>query len=191
MNEYFKVMDDLESKSVFGRWHLGDPVDSDGSTIDARAFCQGRHVDTKGPISVGMAVPGKPLDFTFTTLAMPVARREIGAILETFAPDGIQRIPVTIAGHPGDYEILNFTRTIRCVDERRTMIERWKAVDNRPDRPPGTYRRVYNLHILPERVIGCDCFRVQEWMMTLVFSESVVRALQRTCATGILFQSVT
>jgi len=184
--KYFRVIDD---SSISNRWYLQGPFTKSGMEVDPRDFTDGKKVKAKRFLTVPLRRPGKPLGFTLADFDMPVVTKEVGELIENIAPRDIQRIPVEISSQPLDYEIINVTTKIKCLDEKESEIMRWNEADGRPDRV-GQYRMVTTLKITPELVTGSQIFRIDGWEIALIISETVKDALEKIGITGIKFQQV-
>jgi len=99
----------------------------------------------------------------------------------------IQCIPVTIGGQSG-IMVLNALRLIRCVDEQRSVFEKFTIDDPvRPDKA-GQYRYFDKL-VLDRRAIPPDAhfFRIDGWRIALIVSEVVKNAMERVGCYGAEF----
>ena len=65
---YFRLTDVL---SIPGRWHLGEVTYADGSEPMLR---EGLKLEYSAPLEVEIQEPGRILDFSLTSFAVPVAR---------------------------------------------------------------------------------------------------------------------
>ncbi|HKQ79085.1 MAG TPA: DUF1629 domain-containing protein [Blastocatellia bacterium] len=140
-------------------------------------------------LTVPLRKPGKPLGLTLADFDMPVASKEVADLLVSLAPKDIQRIPVEVSSQPLDYEIINVTTTIKCLDEKESEILWWTEADKRPDKV-GQYRMITMLKIIPELVKKSQVFRIEGWKIALVMSETVKIALEKSGITGIRFRKV-
>lgn len=188
MNKYYRLQDDVNFPN---RWHLGELIDGNGNEIEQDLFIypKGRKINLYKPLSLKIDERGSCLDFTFTSYDMPLVKKQIGSILESFEKNGIQRIPVNIESCEEEYEILNIFNTIDCLDEGRSEILFWKEEDGRPDKV-GKYRMVTNMHVDPDRAVGFNIFRLGGWQIAIIVSERVKSALEKIGATGIRFTEV-
>src|SRR4051812_38439738 len=89
------------------RWYLKGPVDSSGNELDEREFTQCKKFTEDLDLCIPLRRVGEVVDFNFADFDMPVCVRQINEALQKFAPAGIQRIPVTVGGVAGRFEILN------------------------------------------------------------------------------------
>lgn len=185
---YYKVIsDDLDFAD---RWFLGEPASAASTTIDARLFTDARVYHGPLPADLPIKQHGRPVQFLLAAFDMPVVSTRVADIVEQHAPGEIQRFPVTLDGRVRGYEILNVLTAVACVDETRTKIERWKPEDDRPDKV-GQYRAIYNLTVDPLRAAGRHIFRLAEWDIALIVSDTLRRALLVVPDLGIDFKRVT
>src|SRR5688572_475928 len=103
---------------------------------------------------------------------------------------------VEVAGHQGPHpeayhRIANALRTADCVDEQRSRgVELWTAEEGPPDRI-GDYHAMDKLMIDPARTGGLDFFRVTRYLVALVVSERLKRAMEDAKLLGPKFDPVT
>ena len=186
-HRYFKLTDDVD---IAGRWELGEPVDPRGQEVDPWQFTQGMAVHVRERLRVPIKHPGKPLDFSFTSLATPVVHTQVATLLSQLAPDDVQFIPADIDSQPDPFCIFVATRLLRCIDDQRsTEVRYWKPEDGRPEKT-GQYRSVYRLRIDPSQVGDAKIFRTWGWDIALIVSEEIKEALERIGATGMRFKEV-
>ena len=186
-HRYFKLTDDVY---IAGRWELGEPVDSQGQEVDPWQFTKGKAVHVSGTLRVPIKRPGRPLDFSFTSLATPVVHTRVATLLSALTPGDVQFVPVDIDSQPDQFRIFVATRLIRCIDDRKsTEVRYWKPEDGRPEKT-GEYRSVYRLRIDPSKVGDAKVFRTWGWDIALIVSEEIKEALERAGVTGTKFKEV-
>lgn len=183
---FYTILDDIDYPN---RWFLRAPVNQNGAEVDPRLFTEGTRVAVAEPLVIRVRSAGHPLDFTLADFDMPVVRRAIGEILSQVAPTDIQRIPLAVEGHEGDYEILNVVTRRQALDESRSVITRWTEQDGRPEKV-GQYFLVNRLKVDPQRTEGAAIFRLAGWEIAIVVSDEVRRALLAQEATGVKFREV-
>lgn len=183
---YYEILDDME---VPGRWVLGDPQ---GGTdwVDPSQFIDGKPVSIAIPLKFEVIHPGRPLDFSTGTMAVPVVTQRAADVLASVCGPQVQLIEVAVEGHPGPYFIANATRHADCVDEQRSRgVEHWTEEDGRPDRI-GEYRSIFKLYIDPNHTNGLDFFRVARYTLALIVSERLKRAMEEAKLLGPKFNPV-
>ncbi|WP_240359746.1 imm11 family protein [Pyxidicoccus trucidator] len=184
---FFDLFDDVYFP---GRWHLGSPIDAeDREADDFGYFTQGHAVKDPGPLRIHCTVPGTPLDYSLGGLNVPIVHARVAEVFARLAPHAVQLLPVEIEGQPAPYFILVVTRTIRCIDEAASRIERWKPEDGVPELV-GQYASVRGMHIDRARVGDEQLFRLQDWEVDIIVSEELKDALERSHATGLKFTEV-
>lgn len=185
---FFELYDDVYFPE---RWHLGSPVDAQGKEADDFGyFTQGHAVKDPGPLRIPFDVPGRPLDYSLGGMNVPIAHARVAEVFSKLAPQDVQLLPVEIEEQPDPYFILVVTRTLRCIDEAASRIERWKPEDGVPEMV-GQYASVRGMRIDKSRV-GEDArvFRPQGWEVDLILAEELKDELERIQATGVKFTEV-
>lgn len=184
---YFRLNNDAY---VPGRWHLDNPTDSTGRELDnSWQFTDGEPVQFAGRLKVPVEHPGRPLDFTFAGLAIPVVHIKVASILAELASNDVQLIPVDIEGQPDQYLLFVATRLIRCIDERASRIRPRTAEQDAPERG-WQYASVRDLRIDKSKVGDAKVFRTEGWNVALIVSDDIKTALERMGATGVKFEEV-
>lgn len=182
--DYYQLLDDMAFPR---RWFLKAPVGPEDREIDPRLFTAGRRLDVAGPLRIPLRRPGEALDFTLADFDMPVLRADFADALAEAAGDDFQRIPVTVQGSDGRFDVLNVLPLVRCLDEERSGVSYWTEADGRPDKV-GQYRMVADLRVRPEAVGPHRIFRVEGWKVALIVAEPVKRILEQ--ARGAVFRPV-
>jgi uncharacterized protein DUF1629 len=180
---YFRLIDDVE---IPGRWHLGEIIDFERVRAD---LSMGKQVLETDGLSATITHNGIPLDFCTTSFGVPVATKELGEVLSTLVPSGLQRLPLRIPGFSG-YEILNATRTIACLDECKSEFTKWLVGDHRSDLV-GQYRMVTKLMVDPSLVPqDAHFFRLSGWPVALIVSEKIKNMMEARGCFGAMFLAV-
>lgn len=181
---YYQLTDDVH---VAGRWHL-DELMADGEDV-SDSFTDGCEVTVKGRLSASVGRAGRPLEFSLTSFAVPVVSTVLAEAIARVAGRSVQRIPLVVPGFDG-FEVLNATRIVKCLDERRSEFSKWKSTDHRADLA-GQYREVGRLVIDPKRVPkGAHFFRLDGWSIALIVSERVKSAMESAGCLGACFEKV-
>ncbi|OJT17861.1 hypothetical protein BO221_43465 [Archangium sp. Cb G35] len=186
---YFELIDEMSSPD---RWLLGDPVDEQGNEVRTRQFMSGEPSRFDGRLRVPIYHPGASLDFSRAdTSGIPVVSQKVADVLLTLAPGDIQLIPVEMDSRPAPYFLVNVSRLVKCIDDEACEeVLYWKPEDGRPDKV-GQYRDVYGLRIDPAKAGDAKVFRPWGYKGSLIVSEDIKEALERTGATGTEFREVT
>jgi len=183
---FFDLSDD---RYVPRRWHLDTPIDSQGRKVFDWDFTRGAPVQVKGRLKVPIEIAGRPLDFTWAGLSIPVVHVKVASMLAERAPGDVQLIPADIEGHLEQYLVLVATRLIRCIDEKASRILFWTEKDGEPDKV-GQYRDVRDMRIDKSKVGNAKVFRPEGWEVVLVVAEEIKDAMDAMGATGTRFQEV-
>jgi len=184
--QYFRLVPDMVDCQP---WHLSAPTSPDGEELDSRIFTRGLPItDLRVPLSIGVRNPGTPVQLSFGSFDYLVVDHRLAVLVEALAPSDIELFPATVDGNPS-YEVMNVTTRIPCIDEGRTVGEKWGAADGRPDKI-GHFRTVSNLVIDASVVMGSAMFRVAGWEIALVVSDDVRQLLVSEAGPGLRFLSV-
>ena len=188
---FYRLRDDFR---IPRRWHLGDVRMGEQTGL---LFDAGTTFTPERPLSVGIATPGGlPLDFTLTTLGVPIVFDELARRIATIADSDVQFLPVWVEGLRGppggrtEFAVLNTLRVVSCLDERRSEFSKWTDADHRDDLA-GQYRQVTRLVVDRSRIPDdAHVFRVEGWRIALIVSELVKRAIERFGCRGARFEEV-
>jgi hypothetical protein len=183
---FFTLADD---RYVPGRWHLDTPIDSKGHKVHDWDFKRGTAVHLEGRLKIPIEIAGRPLDFSWAGLSIPVVHVKVASLLSERAPGDVQLIPADIEGQPDQYLVLVATRLIRCIDEQASRILLWTHEDGVPHKV-GKYRDVRDMRIDKAKVGNAKVFRPEGWSSTLIVSEEIKDALDDMGATGTRFEEV-
>jgi uncharacterized protein DUF1629 len=186
---YFELTDDMSRPD---RWLLGDPIDEQGKEVRGLQFMSGEPTRLDGRHRVPVYHPGTPLDFTrVDTGGFPVVTEKVARVLAELAPGDVQLFPVEVESRPEPYFLVNVARRVKCIDEAASEEVLYEGPeDNWPDEL-GYYQAVYGMRIDPSQVGDAKVFRPWGYTGTLLVSEDVKEALERTGATGLRFTAVT
>ncbi len=183
---FFKLSDDLY---VPRRWYLDTPIDSQGRKVFDWDFKRGTPVHVEGRLKLPIKIAGRPLDFSWALLSIPVVHVKVASMLAERAPGDVQLIPADIEGQPEQYLVLVATRLIRCIDEAASEVSFWTPEHGVPEKV-GQYMGVDRLRIDKEKVGSAKVFRPEGWEVALIVSEEIKDALERMGATGTRFEEV-
>ncbi|HYO54267.1 imm11 family protein [Archangium sp.] len=185
---YYKIYDNVY---IPGRWHLRLPVDRQGEWIDTWQFNEGRVLDIQGPIRFPVKPAGVALEFTLCSMGNPVVHRRVVSLFERLGMQKeVQFIPVEVEGQTEPWFILNALQVIRCIDDARCEeVLYWRPEDGEPDKV-GQYRNVAGLKVDPAKIGEAHIFRPWGWLVVLIVSEHVKRAMEEEGITGTKFIEV-
>lgn len=186
-----KYYDLLSNMRLPGRWVLADPVDEHGQEVDPWQFDKGCLLEPKGKLVLRQVRPGNALDFSFTTLTIPVVHGRVVSLCARLGlQPQVQFLPAQVEGQSEPYFILNSLRIIRCIDDARCEeVRYWRPEDGNPDRV-GQYRVVAGMRIDPSKVGDSHIFRPWGWSVALLVSEHLKHAMEEECITGTKFVEV-
>ncbi len=183
---FFELADDLY---VPRRWYLATPTDSQGQKVHDWDFIRGTRVQVDGRLRIPMKIAGRPLDFSWAALSVPVVHVKVASLLSDLATPDVQLIPADVEGQPELYLILVATRLIRCIDEAISEVSFWTPEHGVPEKV-GQYMGVDRLRIDKAKVGTAKVFRPEGWSSTLIVAEEIKDALEQMGATGTRFTEV-
>ena len=186
MNNYFQITDQT---GFSDRWFLKSAADAKGEQLDPEVFTYGAELKVYPPLTISLRKRGKPLDFTFADFDMPVVSKRLHETLVRLAPNDFQSFPATVDEVPGEFAIINVTRVIRCLDESKTRVVKWREEDGRLDKI-GQYRQVVGLTINPTLVGNTTIFRLGGWDVAIIVSEGFKKEFEAGKFTGVRFWRV-
>ncbi|MDC0710480.1 hypothetical protein POL68_18525 [Stigmatella sp. ncwal1] len=183
---FFQLADDLY---VPQRWYLATPIDSHGRKVRDWDFVRGTRVHVEGRLKIPIKIAGRPLDFCWALLSVPVVHVKVASMLVERAPSDVQLIPADIEGQPDQYLVLVATRLIRCIDDEASEVSFWTPEHGVPDKV-GQYMGVDRLRIDKRKVGSAKVFRPEGWEVALIVSEEIKNAIEDMGVTGARFEEV-
>ncbi len=169
------------------QWFLNEPLAGDWTELDAQDFTEGTPYQGPAPVVLPVGNPGRELAFNFAAFDMPVVSSQVADAIRRIAPNDVQWFPVTVPGAKGSYQILNAIVSLDCLDEERSEFTRWQPGDHRPDRV-GHYHSIPTIRIDPVRTGDHHVFRILNWPIALLVSDSIRDALMDVPDLGVLFK---
>lgn len=132
---------------------------------------------------------GRPLTFTLTSFAVPIASAPLVKVFEQVQGELVQCVPIHIDGCSG-FEVVNPLRVVDCLDEKHSEFIKWTTRDHRADLA-GSYRQVTKLVIDPGRVPDdLHAFRIKGWEIVFVVSAALKSAMESAGCFGARFTSI-
>jgi hypothetical protein len=179
----------LVDSAVSDLWFLGQPVSYSGEAIDPRRFtaCQ-RFGPVDQPLRLPIQRTGRAARLTFGSFDMPIVDRALGAAFSATAGDDVELVPA-ITKDGTQLSIANVLSCLDCIDESKTVGEKWAESHGRPDRV-GRYRTILHLFVDPRRA-NHEIFRVAGWKIALVVSDNFAHATGLAAIEGIRLLPVT
>ncbi|WP_082428731.1 imm11 family protein, partial [Pseudomonas syringae pv. coryli] len=177
---------------VYNRWYLG------GIKHCNNWFFTDPPVEYMEPCTyeVEMQSDGIALDFSLAGYAsVPVVSDKVKKSLvgisdfdESFRNVVLE--PAKIAGHQDGFYVMIVETQLDCVDETRSIFEKYESEDPvRPDRA-GEYRVFLNLVIDPTKIKRENIFRIKKHLGALIVSEKVKHRMEQAGVIGAIFESV-
>jgi len=180
---YYRLHDDI---TKVNRWYLGDI-----NYEDIWDFTSGR-ADLSGDfpaIRVRLDKQGIELDYTETDAdEVPIVSKRLADQLSNFLED-IQLIPIKVESTETNYFILNVKYKVGCLDEKRSIFQKFETNDEiRPDLA-GDYKAVNPLFIDPDKV-NRNIFRLDKYDIVIIVSEHVKNKLEKVELSGLKFNLI-
>lgn len=185
---YFQVNEDMDRVDA---WMLGDLLDAGGREVLRWQCSEGKRVDWSGTLSVQVTREGIPLDLNFNTFNTMIVSEQAKRLIERWAPDAVQFLPVDVARASQRYFIANIVSLVDCLDEDLSYVERWE--NGNPVRPDlaGQISLVIDLHIDVKRAEGHHLFRIKGDDISTIVSEELKEALDKAGLSGFKYEDVT
>ena len=200
---YFEIREALPET---GGWFLSKLYDGANREIESRWFTCGEMHERRGeawqlhlidqtvveivpPLRYLIEGEGPPLDFTLAAWNVPVVTTQVAQMLVGVAGNDIQTIPVAIGPFIDKHMIVNVVRTIECIDRERSVIDWYPDDEKNPDLA-GTPFAIGKLVIDPRRVADCHIFRLHEYPVKVLVSDTVKQMFEEARITGITFVDV-
>jgi hypothetical protein len=180
---YFRLVDDVY---IPGRWHLGEVKRGSRAAL---GLINGIRVDEAECLSVEATHPGRPLEFSLTSFAVPIVTDKLGEAISRVAGSELQLLPISI-DRAHAHLVLNPTRLIDCLDETRSKFTKWTPNDLRSDLA-GQYREVTKLYIAPREIPSdAHIFRIMNWPVALIVSDLLKKTMLSSGSFGAKFMDV-
>jgi len=185
MKKYYQLFFEVK---IDGAWYLSEINDENGEGLLGSHFNQGKKFNQTTKLTVIPNVVGQPVDFRETSFAVPIVSEAFAKIVETFDPNAIQRIPVTVAPNITGFEILNILTKLDCIDYETTLLEKYTNDLHYmfPDKI-GQIKGIFDLHVRPEIAKSHHIFRLSEYWVITIISEELKDALEEKNFTGMKF----
>ncbi len=169
------------------QWFLDDPLTADGCDIDPREFTAGSPYCGPTPVVASIGNPGRELAFNLGAFDMPVVSSAVADIIWRIAPLDVQCFSIDIPGAVGSYQILNAVCSLDCLDEERSEFTRFQVGDHRSDLI-GQYHSIPTIRIDPSRTLDHHVFRILNWHVAVLVSDTIKDALADIPHLGIVFK---
>ena len=162
--------DTLESS----RKNISEPSYRDGMRIDAWRFKSCEHFNLDGDeLWVDAEGVGDSSSVIFGAFELPFFLPSLASSISAVVGDQVQWVAVRVRSTGEKLYILNALREIKCIDESRSVFEKWEHGNSgRPDKV-GQYKWMADLAIDDSMVGNSDVFRPWGWRMPLIVSQRV------------------
>jgi hypothetical protein len=132
-----------------------------GEYLTAGHFWQGIAHTDPDPLETSVFSQGNATDFTIVSGGTPIISRRLGRHISTLAKCNVQRIPITVHGAEGEYEILNILSILDAIDYEKSHI------DYDPNEIGIRIRTVYSLRVKNEGIEN-SIFRLVGWKLAII-----------------------
>jgi len=175
------------------RWLIETPTRASGEEFDEPwLFTDGRVLPDPGSIKSQVSHPGTKRAFVFGGVERtPIVSEALADIFRTLAPDDVQLFPVTVAGEPERYFVVNATKVVDAIDEARCREVHHYDEDDHAPGYEGEYNWIYGLRIDPSKAEGAHVFRLKKFKTAFIVSEEIKAALERVGNLGVSFERAT
>jgi hypothetical protein len=181
--KYYRLLDNLND-----RWFLKAPDFKDGQSIwDFVTF--GRISKLPYVPEVKIRNKGRRVNITFADFELLI----VDSLAKSIFPDiDVQFHPVSIEDNniKQDYSIMTLVRGLDCLNEEVSVFDIYEENDEiRPDLA-GKYKTIYKMKLDPEKVGGCDIFRLLKYEVAIIVSENLKNRLVQEKISGVKFKEV-
>jgi hypothetical protein len=189
--KYYRLLDELSKPT--GRWFLKSINAVEENKISIWKFLSPAKVilPDKEKLTIGIREEGRPLDFTFADFEALIVNEKVAFLL----PDHeCQLIPIEVDSikDKHSYFVLVILNSVDCLDEDRSVFD--KYLDDDPIRPDlaGDYKGIYKLLIDPNRITSDNTiFRLGKADNIIIINEMLKKQFERYSITGVKFKEVT
>jgi hypothetical protein len=158
-------------------------TDARGRPVDIWHFFRGEPY-TGEPVPVVNAPEDRQYEILFDVMMIPLVSRSLADLLRDAAGEDVQLVPTT---NPA-YWILNVLHVHDAIDRNRSRFMSFPADEPRVDLAgkPWMFTKVV---LAPDR-ISASIFRLVDWSMAIVVSESVCRRVTDAALPDVVFSPV-
>jgi len=187
--KYYRVLDELNEPK--DRWFLKSINVVDKNVISAWEFSQPNQIElpTTEKIVISLRENGVPLDFTFADFDILIVNERVALLL---SEDECQLIPIEVQGVVDShlYFICVLLTCVDCLDESRSVYEKFTIDDPiRPDKA-GQYKSIYKLFIDQQKVDKHRIFRLKNADSIIIANEELRRKFLNNGITGLQFKEI-
>lgn len=186
--KYFRWRFDPSFES---RWLIGEPHLPNGKLVSAWDFMKCHVIEPPLKGLVATTSHGSvATQASFGALGIPYIRPNMAEAILGLAGDEMQLIPVHVNDFDEDVFIVNILNKIKCVDESRSLFEKWAPGNKeRPDRV-GEYKMIMKLFIDSDAAQGKNILRPWGWTTQVIVSEKMKEVVESISAVGTVFLPV-
>jgi hypothetical protein len=171
------------------RWFLGNIDLKEGESFWKYLIAGEVDIPLK-PLLIGVREEGIPLDFTMADFELPIVNEKVAGLLDS---DEVQLIPVLIKKfeESQQYFLMVIRFRIACVDEEKSVFDKWEPGNSiRPDLA-GNYKSIYKLVLNTEDIGKRNIFRLKKYNSFIIISEKLKNLFDKNKITGINYKKVT
>jgi hypothetical protein len=158
-------------------------TDARGRPVDIWHFFRGETY-TGEPVPVINVPEDRQYQILFDVMLIPLVSRALADLLRDAAGEDVQLVPTT---HPA-YWILNVLRVHDAIDWDRSRFMAFPADEPRADLAGKPY--MFTKVVLSPDTISASVFRLVDWSMAIVVSESVCRRVTDAALPGVFFSPI-
>jgi hypothetical protein len=186
MRKYYRLLNELNAPN--DRWFLGK-VNFDGEWDFWKYLSAGGAEVAHKDLSVSVREWGRKLDFTFADFDLPIVNEKVA---ELMPQDDVQFLPVEIEGHVffQKYFIMLIKNELDCVDETKSVFDRWEENNLiRPDKA-GKYKTFYKLYVQSDKIGKQGIFRIKDYNTIIIMNDELKKKFDKLNISGVKFKEV-
>ena len=176
---YYEMFVDMTCEA----WSLALADDTD---VWKFSSCETLDIDT--PVDLVIEETGPRVDYNLTAFGTPIATARLAKIISRFASKEAQLFPACLSRKEElDMFVVNIVQAVDCLDRNRSEIQYFEI-----DHPtkPGLPRGISRLAILPDKVPDLHLFRIKDWQVAIVVSETLKNLIEVENCTGMKFNRI-
>lgn len=189
--KYYRLMDELNKPK--DRWFLKSLNVVDENKISVWKFLSPAQVKLPNTdqLKISIRKEGNPLDFTFADFEVLVVNEKVAFFLSDVE---CQLIPVEVDSIKNKhvYFIVVLLNSVDCLDEGRSVFEKWQSDD--PIRPDlaGNYKGIYKLFVDNNKIKQDNTiFRLGKSDNIIIINEKLKKQFESNGITGVKFKEIT
>lgn len=186
---YYRLMDNLTYPE--NRWFLGSinfPNEWDFWNYIRIGLVKQPEFELK----ISLRKRGQPIDITMADFELLVVQERV---INYFQDEEVQFIKVHLDSDtnidPRKLYLMCILQEIDCVDERKSIFDKWEEGNEiRPDLS-GDYKTFYKLVVDPLKIGNTNIFRLKKYGSIIIISELLKNVFESNLVTGVQYKLLT